>query len=119
MKKRIKVLITVFAVAAMCFAFTACGGEDMSGSPYVGTWTATSASYAGMEMSISDLLDGEFTFTLEDNGKCEMNISGEKDTGKWSETYSGFKIADEFEATVDGDTAVLEYEGVTIKLERK
>ena len=70
-------------------------------------------------MSISDLLDGEFTFTLEDNGKCEMNISGEKDTGKWSETDSGFKIADEFEATVDGDTAVLEYEGVTIKLERK
>ena len=56
MRKRIKVLITVFAVAAMCFAFTACGGEDMSGSPYVGTWTATSASYAGMEMSISDLL---------------------------------------------------------------
>lgn len=119
MKKRIKVLITVFAVAAMCFAFTSCGGEDMSGSPYVGTWAATSASYAGMEMSISDLLDGEFTFTLEDNGKCEMNISGEKDTGKWSETDSGFKIADEFEATVDGDTAVLEYEGVTIKLERK
>ena len=119
MKKRIKVLITVFAVAAKCFAFTACGGEDMSGSTYVGTWTATSASYAGMEMSISDLLDGEFTFTLEDNGKCEMNISGEKDTGKWSETDSGFKIADEFEATVDGDTAVLEYEGVTIKLERK
>ena len=48
-----------------------------------------------------------------------MNISGEKDTGKWSETDSGFKIADEFEATVDGDTAVLEYEGVTIMLERK
>ena len=54
MRKNIVIVLTVLM---MCFAFTACGGKDMSDSPYVGTWKATKAEYGGFEISVDSVFD--------------------------------------------------------------
>lgn len=114
-----KKLFAVLVVFSMLFAFTACGGKDLSASPYVGTWEATTAAYLGMEMSVESLLGGAFVFELRDNGKCVMTIAGEESYGKWEETEHGFLIEGELEAVVDGETAVMDYDGVTLSFEHK
>lgn len=116
MKKKLTIAL---AVLAMCFALAACGGTDMSDSPYLGKWTATTADYSGIEMSVESILGGEFSFTLNDNGKCDVTVAGESDSGKWTETEDGFNVLDEFDFTVDGDLAVLDYSGITLYFERQ
>lgn len=119
MKKVMKRLVAVMAVALMVFAFTACGGEDMSNSPYVGDWHATTAEYSGIEIGVEDVIGGEFVFSLEDNGKCTVSIAGDEESGKWTETEEGFNVEEEFDFVADGDTATLDYEGVTMHFEKK
>lgn len=115
MKKKITI---VTMILVLCFAFVSCG-KSMADSPYLGTWKATSASYSGISMSVESILGGEMTFELKDTGKCSLTIAGENHSGSWSETENGFNVEDEFDFTVDGDTATLDYDGVTITLERQ
>lgn len=114
-----KNIVIVMTVLMMCFAFTACGGKDMSDSPYVGTWKATKAEYGGFEISVDSVFDKGFSFTLEDNGKCVVNANGEEEKGSWDESEKGFNVVDEFEFTADGNKAVLEYEGIKINFEKE
>ena len=71
MKKKIAVLISFMMVLTLALA--ACGGgggnDDVSGSKYVGTWKADSASFAGE----SGALDTDFTLTLNDDGTMTFN----------------------------------------------
>ena len=115
MKKK---LLAVMSVLVLLLAFTACGGKDMSDSPYLGTWTATTAEMSGFEMSVESILGGEFTFTLEDDGNCTMSIAGEEDSGSWDETEDGIIIEDELTMTIDGDVGVMDYEGVSLYFQR-
>ncbi len=110
MKRAIPFLL---CAVLMLFCFTACG-EDLSDSPYVGTWTSTTAEYSGFEMSVDSLFDGDLVFELKDNGRCVGSIGSEDASGKWTETENGFNVEDEFDFVVDGDTATMEYSGVTI-----
>ena len=70
-------------------------------------------------MSVESIIGGEMTFELKDNGKCILNIAGEEESGKWSETEDGFSIEDELDFKVDGDKATLDYSGVIITLEKQ
>ena len=112
-----KVLAITFCLFLAVCALTGCG-TDMSDSPYLGTWSATTAEMSGFELSVEEIF-GNFDITLNDNGKCDVDISGEKDSGSWSQTENGFSIEDEMEFVVDGDTAVLEYEGMNLYFERQ
>lgn len=109
---------SLLAVLVLVIGITACGGKDMSDSPYLGKWVATTVEYSEMELSV-DSIFGEFSVTLTDDGKCILNISGEEESGKWSETEKGFNVEDEFDFTVDGDKATLEYEGMSLNFERE
>ncbi len=113
-----KKLTIIVLSLIMIFSLASCG-KNMKDSPYVGTWKATTASYSGIEMSVENLLGGEMTFELKDNGKCTMNIAGEKASGKWSETDNGFNVENEFDFKVDGEKATVDYSGVTISLEKQ
>ena len=115
MKKKI---MAVTLMLVMCFTLASCG-KDAEGSPYVGTWKAVNASFGGMEMGVEDLLGGEMTFELKDNGECVLTLAGEEETAKWTEIEGGFNVDDEIDFTVDGDTALADYEGVTITLEKQ
>lgn len=119
MKKMLKGISMMLIVMLFMFNLTACGGADYSDSPYVGTWKGVSAEYSGFEMGIEEILGGEFTVTLNDNGKCTLSIAGEEESGKWKETENGFNLVDEFDFTVDGGTAVLDYDGVAMYFEQQ
>lgn len=119
MKKQIRKFAAIIVVAVMVMSFASCGGTDMSDSPYIGTWTATTAEYSGIEVSVESIFGGEFSFTLNEDGSCKLIVGEENETGKWSETETGFNVEDEFDFTVDGDSASLDYDGVSIYFERK
>lgn len=112
MKKKLLLIICCVALGICCL--TGCGGTDMSGSPYLGTWTATTVEYAGIELGVADTLGGDWIFVLNDDGSTDMTISGETESGDWAETEGGFSVEDTFFFTVDGDNAVMEYEGMNI-----
>lgn len=119
MKTQFKKIAVVLAVVVMVLAFAACGSAKYADSPYLGTWSATNAEYLGIEMSIESVIGGEFEVTLDETGKCEVSMAGETSSGSWTETETGFNVEDEFDFTVDGDLAVLDYSGVTMNFERK
>lgn len=119
MKKMLKGIAMLLVVMMLMVGLTACGGADYSDSPYLGTWKGVSAEYAGLEMGIADILGGEFDVTLEANGKCTLSIAGDEEKGKWTETENGFNLVDEFDFTVDGETAVLDYDGVAMYFEHQ
>ncbi len=111
--------ITVLVLSlVLVFAMVSCG-KNMKDSPYVGTWKATTASYSGFDMSVESILGGEMTIELKDDGKCTLSIADEEESGKWSETEDGFKMADEYEFKVDKDVATMDYSGVTITLKKQ
>lgn len=116
-KKALKKVAVVLAVLVVVLGLASCGA-DMSGSPYIGIWSATTAEYSGIEMSVESIIGGEFTVTLEDDGGCTLNIAGEENTGKWSEIDGGFNVADEFDFIVDGDVATMDYDGIIMNFER-
>ena len=58
MKKQIKKFAAIIVVALMVMSFASCGGTDMSDSPYIGTWTATTAEYSGIEVSVESIFGG-------------------------------------------------------------
>lgn len=114
--KKILALASMVALALTCLV--ACG-EDMSDSPYLGDWTATTAEYSGIELGVSDVLGGDMTFTLESNGDCVLDVAGEEYNGKWAETETGVILDDEFDVTITGEQGVMEYDGVTFHFQHQ
>jgi len=119
MKKSTVKKLAAILVLLLLTAFMAACGPDYSDSPYLGTWNCVTAKYAGIEMGVEQILGGAFTFTLESNGKCTLDIAGDETPGKWSETEDGFSLADEFYFVMDGDIAVLDYDGVIMRFEQE
>ena len=70
-------------------------------------------------MSVESVIGGEMTFELKADGKCILNVAGEEDSAEWTETEEGFKVDDEVTFKVDGNTATMDYSGVTITLEKE
>lgn len=124
MKKSVmKKVVMVLAVLIMAFGMTACGGGGGEDSPYAGTYSATTAEYAGIELEIDSLFPGGFSVTLENGGKCTVNVEGEEDSGKWEEGEAeGVIVIDgELEFTIDPEagTGLMDYEGVILNFERQ
>jgi len=117
-KTAAKKLAVLLAVLILAVQVVACG-PDYSDSPYLGTWTGITAEYLGLEMGVEQILGGAFTFTLESNGKCTLEIAGDKTSGKWSEIEGGFNLADEFDFFMKDGVAILDYDGVTMRFEQE
>lgn len=119
MKSIGKKLAVLTLAVIFVFTFASCGGDKYADSPCVGTWKATTAEYSGIELSVESVLGGEMVFALDTDGSCKLTIGDDSESGKWEETEKGFKVEDEFEFAVDGDTATMDYEGMTMHFEKK
>ena len=121
--KKILAMLCCIAVIATCVFAAGCGGTDMSGSKYLGKWQATTAEYSGFKIGVEDALGGEFSFTLNDDGTIDLLVSGEEQSGKWSETENGIKIEDseqELELTEDDNgNLVMNYSGMALTFEKE
>lgn len=114
-----KKLLVIAVAMIMVFAMASCGGGEES--PYTGTYKATTAEYAGIELEVDSLFPDGFSITLENGGKCSVDVEGEVDTGRWEETEGVIIIDGELEFTVDLETGVgtMEYEGVVLNFEKQ
>ena len=61
-----------------------CGGGANSNDPNIGKWTAVSASAMGMEIGVADVFENGCSVELKANGKCVLDLNGEKTNAKWT-----------------------------------
>lgn len=116
--KKTLALVCSLIVLSMCF-MTGCGGGDKyADSEFVGTWNATTASYAGIELDVDSIIDGGFSITLNADGKAELNAGGETQKGKWEPTEGGILIdgSDELNCRGGDGKMTMDYSGVTMNL---
>lgn len=123
MKRKIAILISFMMV--LTFALAACGGggssDDVSGSKYVGTWKADTASFAGESESFDDMI----VLTLNDDGTGTMtglNEEGGEEVSDftWTLTDGGFKTSGDVKLKFkdDGDGIVANIIGVDLHFTR-
>ena len=116
MKKTLQMYSVALVIAMLALVLTGCG-EDMSNSPYLGKWMATTATYNGVTLDVNKIL-GEFSFDLQKDGNCTAVISGDTKKCSWDETDKGFAVDKDINVIVNGDAGTLEYQGVTINLKK-
>ncbi|MBR3438914.1 MAG: hypothetical protein IKH13_05360 [Clostridia bacterium] len=69
MKKLLAVVLCVVLAGSCLVCLTSCGKQDLSQSPYLGTWKATKATFKGEEQDINEVLkSGDFIITLNGDG---------------------------------------------------
>lgn len=121
MKKKLIALTSCAALSLALLCSCGASADKYADSKYTGTWTATTADYAGMTLDAQQIFD-EFTLTLEPSGKATANVNGEEDIGDWEETDSGVKLTDdsdqEMQFTAEGDTLTIEQDGVLVTFEQ-
>ncbi len=122
MKKKISVILCAVCLAAVCVLMTACGGGGKyADSKYLGKWKATKAEYMGMELSVEEILGGEFSFTLDADGKVTLKVVDEEEKGSWEEVDGGIQLEGDEEMTFKDEEGVLklDYQGVALTFEKE
>ena len=108
-------------IASLGIALTGCGGGDKyADSPYVGTWVANVAEYAGVEVDVAEII-GAFEITLNADGSASMLEEGETLECDWEPTDSGVTMKDstQVDLTYEDGKLVTEMSGVTFYFEKK
>ena len=110
-------------LAGVMMIATACGGSaKYADSKYLGKWSATKAEYMGMELGVKDILGGEFSFTLTEDGKVTLKVVDDEEKGNWDETDDGIQFEGDEEMTfkaADDGTLALEYQGMNLTFEKE
>lgn len=118
--KKFTAIVLAIIIGISGMAMTSCG-KDMSDSKYCGEWKAANAVYSGIAVDVTKVLGGEFTIDLKSDGKVDVVIAKEKNSGKWEETEGGVKIKDSSDTLTfkDKDGKLqLDYSGITITFEK-
>ena len=119
--KRTIIVACCVIIASLGIALTGCGGGDKyADSPYVGTWVANVAEYAGVEVDVADII-GAFEITLNADGSASMLEEGETLECDWEPTDSGVTMKDstQVDLTYADGKLVTEQSGVTFYFAKK
>lgn len=93
MKKLLAVVLCVVLAGSCLVCFSSCGKQDLSQSPYLGTWKATKATFKGEEQDINEVLkSGDFIITLNGDGTAYIDDADGPSTAQWKETGKGVKV---------------------------
>lgn len=87
----------------------ASSGADLSSSKYVGTWKGQKATFRDTEVTVEEVINGEFVMVLNADGTADVTMADEKMAPSWKETNKGI--------SVKGDDLNLEFEDVNGVLE--
>ena len=89
MKKTLVIFLAIVLTLSLC----SCGGGKVDPSdPNQGLWTAVTGEMMGLEMEVEEFFGQGFTIELQSDGKCALNVDGEKANGKWTLTGSSFTV---------------------------
>ena len=120
MKKTLLMILCLMALLIACVVLAGCGGSSDGGeispdSPYIGTWQA-------QEQDINEVLEGDYTFTLNEDGSAKHIYADEEQDAVWYETKSGIHIkGDDVDMDLDSaeDALTVKILGVTIFFEKQ
>lgn len=125
MKKR---AMTLLLALAMIVSLAACGGGG--GGP-AGSYKMTKMNAAGMDMDIAQLtslygVDINVTLELKSDGNFTLDMSalgtGQSVSGTWTSSGNTVTLSaegDDLDATLNGNTLVLEESGQSLTFEKQ
>ena len=121
--KRAITILCIIVLAASCFMLYGCGRDDidLSDSMYTGTWEATSADFKGAEVTVEEILGGEYVIEFKANGKADITIAGDTSTGDWTETKKGVRVTGsniDLNLTYKGNQLTTNFLGVGLYLDK-
>lgn len=117
-----KKIMAFAGAAAMALSMAGCGGgKDMSGSEFVGEWTATNYEMWEIEMSAEEM--GETIVNLKADGKADLTLMEEEiKNANWDETEDGGitikKGGVEIEGYMENGGLTLTYSDIYIYLQK-
>jgi len=96
-----------------------CGSDDTAKTddPNLGIYKATTMSYSGFTMDVTDLFEEGFTIELKPNGKCTLTVDGDSASGKWTLDGTAFTVSGgglDCTGTLKEGTMSLQYDEDTI-----
>ncbi len=84
------VLAALVVIAALCYLFMGkLGGAPAADSADLGLYTAQKAELMGMSVDVGTMWENGFSIELMKNGKCRVNVDGDKGNAKWSKEENG------------------------------
>lgn len=105
--RRMKKFSIVACIALMMAVFLGgCGSAGpLAGDPAVGSWTMTSAEYAGLTLTAEDLstaMEEMPTFTINEDGSAVFSFDGEDGKGDVTKNEDGtYTLSDDSDETID------------------
>ncbi len=87
-----KKLLALLAAFLLLFCLAACGGKVDPSDPNQGLWRATTGEMMGFAMEVEEFFGEGFTIELQSNGKCAINVDGEKANGTWTLDGGAFTV---------------------------
>ena len=105
--RRMKKFSIVACIALMMAVFLGgCGSAGpLAGDPAVGSWTMTSAEYAGLTLTAEDLstaMEEMPTFTINEDGSAVLSFDGEDGKGDVTKNEDGtYTLSDDTDETID------------------
>ncbi|MCR5507661.1 MAG: hypothetical protein K6F34_03145 [Lachnospiraceae bacterium] len=123
-KKEIKrISPAVIMLTAVLLMLTACGGKgSKEDDPNLGLYTATTAEYGGIKLSVDEAFGGGFSIELKKKGKAYCKIGEDGGNIKWTldgETFHAEGGGAEFDGTLKDGVMILDDvngEGITLTL---
>ena len=119
MKKSIALLLVVILGISL---LASCGGGS-SNDPNIGTWTAVSVNAFGVQMGVDDVFENGASIELKANGKCTLNLDGEKVNTDWSSNNGEITIkgddGETYKAKVADGKLTLDFDAFEVIFEKK
>lgn len=94
MRKRILALGCTL-VLALCVLLVGCSSDkntDLSQSEYLGTWSADTVVVIDEEVTVQEVLGGDFILILNADGTADLTMGEEHVLCNWNETSKGVKV---------------------------
>ena len=113
--KRIRAcLLAVLLLTAM-----GCSGGKDENDPNLGLYTAKTAEYRGVTVSVEQFFEKGFTIELKAGGKCKLTADDQSASGKWTLEGTAFHVNGggiDCDGTLENGVIRLDYDGVVFNL---
>ena len=112
-----KILSLMLAVLLLALAVACSSGDD--NDPNLGVYTAKTAEYSGITLSVDQFFEKGFTIELKSGGKCKLTADGESANGKWTLEGTKFHVNGggiDCDGTLENGVMSIDYDGVVFNL---
>ena len=106
-------------LAALLLTLTVGCGGDKADDPNLGLYTAQTAEYGGMSLSVGQFFEKGFSIELKSGGKCKLKADDATASGKWTLDGTAFHVEGggiDCSGTLENGVISIDYDGVVFNL---